>query len=270
MPLQRLYRLLYTTLLPLLLLGACRSSGIRLDGTGNDYFDGSFVCTTAPLPAEQEGSPYRVRYELYRQKFFREEQKGITAPFAILTGDSTAALFLPARLKQALPGIDIVNRGIPGDTTALLLTRLEEDIIAVTPQVVIVVIGGNDLIAGRCLPVILKNTETILASLHQKLPEATVVIVSIPPVTAWKPNTISPIYNERLRRVALRYPKTHYFDLWPILADPDLPELKQEFQIPLPHKKVDSVHFNEKGYAAWGKAMLPLLKRIAKKSAHHR
>jgi acyl-CoA thioesterase-1 len=45
-------------------------------------------------------------------------------------------------------GISIVNAGRSGDTTGTALTRLQSDVIARQPQVVIVLLGGNDLLQG--------------------------------------------------------------------------------------------------------------------------
>jgi lysophospholipase L1-like esterase len=47
-------------------------------------------------------------------------------------------------LRIALPGVDVVNRGIDGDTTYNLLTRIDRDVIAHQPDLVSVMIGLND------------------------------------------------------------------------------------------------------------------------------
>ena len=48
-------------------------------------------------------------------------------------------------LSQRL-GVPIVNAGRPGDTTASALDRLSGDVLSRDPRVVIVLIGGNDLL----------------------------------------------------------------------------------------------------------------------------
>lgn len=47
-------------------------------------------------------------------------------------------------VRTALPSIDVVNRGIDGDTTYNLLMRLDADVIAHQPDLVSIMIGLND------------------------------------------------------------------------------------------------------------------------------
>ncbi|MGH7818209.1 MAG: GDSL-type esterase/lipase family protein [Candidatus Binatia bacterium] len=46
----------------------------------------------------------------------------------------------------ALLGREVVNRGRDGDTAESALGRLEEDVIALSPSVVILTLGGNDML----------------------------------------------------------------------------------------------------------------------------
>ena len=41
--------------------------------------------------------------------------------------------------------MDIINAGVPGDTTATALARLEEDVLSQSPRIVLITLGGNDL-----------------------------------------------------------------------------------------------------------------------------
>lgn len=54
----------------------------------------------------------------------------------------------PAVLAGAL-GLEIYNAGVSGDTTADALRRLEGDVLALDPRVVLVGLGGNDFLRGR-------------------------------------------------------------------------------------------------------------------------
>lgn len=55
----------------------------------------------------------------------------------------------PSLLSQRL-GIEIVNRGHTGDLTADAYERLDRDVLSLQPRVVVVLIGGNDII--RLIP----------------------------------------------------------------------------------------------------------------------
>ena len=50
----------------------------------------------------------------------------------------------PSRLS-GLIGRTVINAGIPGDTTAEALDRLEDDVLSQSPRLVLLTLGGNDL-----------------------------------------------------------------------------------------------------------------------------
>lgn len=50
-------------------------------------------------------------------------------------------------LRHLRPDLDLVNRGVGGDTILNLLERLDEDVLALQPDGVFVMIGGNDAIS---------------------------------------------------------------------------------------------------------------------------
>ena len=59
------------------------------------------------------------------------------------TGGSNFVSLLSGRI-----GISIVNAGRSGDTTGSALGRLQADVISRQPKIVIVLLGGNDLLQG--------------------------------------------------------------------------------------------------------------------------
>jgi lysophospholipase L1-like esterase len=50
----------------------------------------------------------------------------------------------PAQLSQLLAR-PVINAGVPGDTTARALKRLEKDVLLRSPRIVLITLGGNDL-----------------------------------------------------------------------------------------------------------------------------
>ena len=50
----------------------------------------------------------------------------------------------PSRLAL-MTGVEVMNAGVPGDTTADGLQRLQEDVLDYHPDVVLITLGGNDL-----------------------------------------------------------------------------------------------------------------------------
>lgn len=236
----------------LLLATQCRTADPRPETIGQDYLDREFKCTEAPLPVESD-----IRVRLMRAGF-RDAWKGRTNADIVFTGDSTMAIFGGDRLQTMLPGFDIVNRAIGGETTAGLLERLDQDIVTLRPRVVAIVIGGNDLLGGRCMRIALQNTQLILQKLKASLPNTRVIMVSIPPVVSWKASSITPYYNRKLEYMTRDLGIT-FLDLWPAMGDLEKPGLKQEYRFIMPNGKEDQVHFNEAGYLVFANLLRPLL-----------
>jgi lysophospholipase L1-like esterase len=67
----------------------------------------------------------------------------------VVFGDSRAAQWADA---LQVPGFQVVNRGISGETTAQMAPRFERDVIALKPQTVVIEAGINDLVAAAVLP----------------------------------------------------------------------------------------------------------------------
>ncbi len=73
------------------------------------------------------------------------------------TGVTRIIFFGDSRIYQwndlpDLPGCEILNRGIPGDTTSLALLRIERDVIRLNPDIIIIQLGGNDCNTIGVLP----------------------------------------------------------------------------------------------------------------------
>lgn len=69
---------------------------------------------------------------------------GDRRPRVVMLGDSIT-FHWPAESAPALAGVRIVNRGIPGQTTAQMLLRFEDDVVALEPATVVILAGTNDL-----------------------------------------------------------------------------------------------------------------------------
>ena len=57
----------------------------------------------------------------------------------------------------------VANRGISGDTTRGMLIRLKEDVLALQPSAVVLLMGTNDLEEGATPEVIAGNLKLIAA-----------------------------------------------------------------------------------------------------------
>jgi lysophospholipase L1-like esterase len=72
-----------------------------------------------------------------------------TGPRIVLFGDSRAALWKDFPVPR---GAELVVKGVPGETTAQMRLRFDADVLAQEPDVVVLQLGINDLVAIGVLP----------------------------------------------------------------------------------------------------------------------
>jgi acyl-CoA thioesterase I len=72
----------------------------------------------------------------------------------------------PSQLSRLI-GVEIINAGVPGDTTAKALNRINE-IINMNPRIVLITLGGNDLKNKMNKESVFENLEQIIHTIQQK------------------------------------------------------------------------------------------------------
>ena len=71
----------------------------------------------------------------------------------------------PSQLSTMI-GKPVVNAGVPGDTTARALKRLDSDVLSKSPDLVLITLGGNDLKNGVAKDLAFKNLRKIVESIQ--------------------------------------------------------------------------------------------------------
>ena len=71
----------------------------------------------------------------------------------------------PSQLSKLI-GKPIINAGVPGDTTARALRRLERDVLSKNPGIVLITLGGNDLKNGVARDTAFSNLKQIVESIQ--------------------------------------------------------------------------------------------------------
>ena len=143
------------------------------------------------------------------------------------------------------------NLGVGGDTTDEVKARLD-DVVALNPGTVVLLVGANDLAKNRSVEHIVQNIETILVTLRNDLPDAEILLQSVMPRGHEYAEEIRDI-NRHIWQFASSV-RTHYLDLWPALALQD-GELNPEYTD-------DRLHLTEAGYEAWLSELEPALERV--------
>ena len=159
----------------------------------------------------------------------------------MMLGDSITAGFDVAKY---FPGIEIVNKGISGDNTDLILARLTRDVVDVRPDHLFILIGTNDMACLFTNEKTIANYEMILKILREKLPSTELTVQSILPTRGLENRPIPGIclLNNMIEAAAKKY-NAVYLDLTPIFSGADgcIPEALSE----------DGLHLTEDGYALW-------------------
>ena len=73
----------------------------------------------------------------------------------------------PSQLA-AMIGQPVINAGIPGNTTADGLKRLEADVLSQSPRIVLITLGGNDMKKGIDKKTAFKNLRAIVEAIQAK------------------------------------------------------------------------------------------------------
>ena len=146
----------------------------------------------------------------------------------------------PAQL-QRLIGRKVVNAGVSGDTTAGGRERLVATLDEHDPALVILCLGGNDMLRRIDRVVMRANLETIINELNaRRIP---VVLIGVPE-PALMGLSSEPMYAELAERHALPLENTV---LPTVLGDRSL--------------KSDQIHANDQGYRLMAEAVAALLKK---------
>jgi lysophospholipase L1-like esterase len=212
------------------------------------------------IPATDDGLPGTGpirRYEWFA-KIWHERRSAWAKQ---VEQDQHAVVFLGDSITQgwggglgaAFPGVKVANRGISGDTTRGVLVRLQEDVLALNPAAVVILIGTNDLDEHATAPeVIVSNLKLIIAGLEAHDRKMPIVLCQVFPSSATLNRPIDKVkaVNALYLAAVKGDPQVTYLETWPLFADAAGDAIASEFP--------DLLHPNEAGYAKWAAALRPI------------
>lgn len=218
------------------------------------------VAARLALPAQDDGlpgvGPLR-RYDWFQQLWLERRSTWDARRDA----DQGAVVFLGDSITQGwgddcgrqFDEMKIANRGISGDTTRGMLLRLDDDVLALHPAAVVLLMGTNDLEEQAEPPVIVENLRAILSRLKAHRADMPIVLCLVFPSSATKSRPANKIkeLNDLYAQAVKGDTQVTLVDTWKLFADDQGDAPESEFP--------DRLHPNAAGYARWGAALRPVL-----------
>lgn len=212
------------------------------------------------LPASDDGLPGAG--PIRRYAWFTSLWKKRRTEFATRAGEEhQAVVFLGDSITQGwgddflgdFKDLTVANRGISGDTTRGMLVRLEQDVLALDPSAVVMLMGTNDLEENAEPATIAGNIRLIVQALGTHDSEMPIVLCLVFPSSASKKRPSEQIkkINQLIATQFKGNQQVTILDTWTLFANARGDAKKAEFP--------DLLHPNRVGYQKWLAAIWPVL-----------
>jgi lysophospholipase L1-like esterase len=212
------------------------------------------------IPATDEGLPGAgpIRRAAWFQSKWHDRRKHFASNEAqehgalVFFGDSITEGW-GDRMKDMFEGVKVANRGVSGDTTRGMLVRLDEDVIALDPAGVVMLMGTNDLEEKADAATIAGNVKLIVDRLKEHNPKMPIVLCEVLPSSPTKSRPVEKIkeLNKAYAEAMKDETQVTMIDAWTLFAGDDGNAKKEEFP--------DLLHPNAIGYGKWAGALRPAL-----------
>jgi lysophospholipase L1-like esterase len=155
--------------------------------------------------------------------------------------------------QKFLPDIEVINRGLAGETTGELAVRLMDEIdVCPAPDAVLLQSGTNDLLSGDLFfPAIFT---TMVPRLRLFYPDCPLIICSLTPMPIVPAPDLERV-NRDLAQAAAAIPNCIFLDLVAPFSEQCLP-------ITHPGFLNDNVHLSTRGYQVWAGAISHCLREL--------
>ena len=188
---------------------------------------------------------YAVIYQEKCEKFASQNASDFNCDIDFV-GDSITEGY---DVKRFYKEFKVANRGISGDTTDMLLTRMEVSAFDLQPKVISLMIGTNNL--DTCM----NNYEAILQGFYEYLPNTKVVVVSILPRRGEDLCQKIKNNNIEIAKLAEKYAYT-YIDVYDQFASSEYKVKETLFK--------DGLHPNRRGYQLLTDNLKPVFSSLLK------
>jgi lysophospholipase L1-like esterase len=181
----------------------------------------------------------------------RNIKKEGSSDLILFTGSSSIRRW--NNVQENFPEKNIINTGFGGSQMSDLIFFSEQAIFRYNPIQVFIYEGDNDIASGEKPGGILREADSLIDMIHNRLPLTEIVIISAKPSPLrWGLRQEYQKLNDMFGQLPSKYEFVRYLDLWTPLIGPSGRPIS-DFYIS------DSLHINSSGYERWavivGKAL---------------
>lgn len=196
--------------------------------------------------------PNRFAAEL---RAFAEWDSKNAAPAApvLFVGSSSIRLW---RTHESFPDLPVLNRGFGGSHISDVIACAERMVLPYRPRVIVFYSGNNDIASGKSAQRVLADYQRSVKLIHARQPQVRVILLAINPSRArWKYWPEVKKANELIAEFCRSDSRLRFADGSPVFLGADGQPDSSLFVS-------DQLHLNAKGYAAWTKALDPVLRQV--------
>lgn len=184
---------------------------------------------------------------------FEESDKSSPPPSGaiLFVGSSSIRMW---DLPSSFPELKVINRGFGGSQIADSVTFASRIVIPYKPKVIVFYAGDNDINAGKTPETVLKDFQTFVGIVRDKLPGTRIIFISIKPsISRWHLVEKMRTANKLIRTFAETEERLQFLDVDAPMIGPDGRPRRELFV-------ADGLHLSPAGYRLWTSLLLPHLR----------
>jgi hypothetical protein len=156
-------------------------------------------------------------------------------------------------LNADFPGQPVFNRGFGGSMICDVTYYADRIIFPYEPKMIFLRSGGNDLHGGKSVEEVFADFQELVKTVHAKLPDTTVVYISLSPAPArWGERDAGKMLNGLVKKYANSHKNVAYVETYDLTITPDGQPRDDLFV-------ADKLHFNDKGFRLMADRVRPLM-----------
>jgi hypothetical protein len=202
--------------------------------------------------AQQPAGPERWEPNVRK---FEEADRQNRPPDGAIVFIGASSIVRWTTLAEDFPGLPVLNRGYGGSTFADLTPYIDRIVVPYKPKKIVIYSGDNDLARGKTPAEVVADFKELIQTIHAKVPEATVGLISPKPsIARWDVVKGFLELNYHLKLIDLDDDRLRVIDIEQQMLGVDGKPDPEVFV-------ADGLHLSPKGYRIWTAAVMPFLKQ---------